>query len=517
MPLAACQPVFRLETPHNVALADKQPVAPCRKDFAGLIGILFAVLSIFTQPALADNASEVAGENEQYRALNKSIQPYSRQEIVALDVGDEHSFTLNNGSQRVIRLVSVEEHRDDVVKLIRRAEVDVTIDGKAVQLLCAPYVMPTVVDGLRILADTTSGFLRIPGRVQFSLWDATDPVVDADRLCFPLPRYRLFSHGMQAYNEVVHLGSRDGNPGGPSFYHNYGVDFAGYEGRQEVVSCVDGLVVAPGPNDRDNGDLIVREEAGFFWHYGHLDVILPNVKRGARVKKGDPVGLVGKKGASGNFAHLHVGTYLSQADLEARRSNCMLNLYPWLVTLYHRQAGGPFALARPHHVVCTGEEVRFDAANCLIGNGPALSYRWEFHDGQVVRQSRATKVFDKPGTYMAALWTEADNGSRDVDFCKVKVFTNASPESVVPTIFMTHVPAARIVVDQPVLFRCWVQGSNSRGMSISFDDGTVIEPYLSDQELEHSFKTPGIHAVTAQATIDGMPITQKQKLHVLPR
>ena len=76
-----------------------------------------------------------------------------------------------------------------------------------------------------------SGWLpALPKRVQLSLWDAADPVVDTGRFGFPIARYRLFSHGTQAYNEPVHLGARDGDPGGQTFYHDYGVDLAGYEG-----------------------------------------------------------------------------------------------------------------------------------------------------------------------------------------------------------------------------------------------------------------------------------------------
>ena len=70
--------------------------------------------------------------------------------------------------------------------------------------------MPTETGGARIQADTTSAWLAIPKRVQLSRWDAADPEVDPGRFCFPLPGYRLFSHGVQAYNEPLHLGHRDG-------------------------------------------------------------------------------------------------------------------------------------------------------------------------------------------------------------------------------------------------------------------------------------------------------------------
>lgn len=69
-----------------------------------------------------------------------------------------------------LRLVSVQEHRDSVNRLVRRADVQVEIDGRPLDLVCGPYVMPTETAGLRIQADTTSAWpKKPPKRVQLSL------------------------------------------------------------------------------------------------------------------------------------------------------------------------------------------------------------------------------------------------------------------------------------------------------------------------------------------------------------
>lgn len=138
--------------------------------------------------------------------LNKVIDKYSQQEIICLDVNEEYQFTLNDGSKRAIHLLSVEEYSDSVVGMIRKAKVKVQINGKQLDLICAPYIMPTEFGGIRIQADTTSKWLSIPKRVQFSVWDASNPIVNTEKFGFPIRNYLLFSHGMQAYNEVVHLG-----------------------------------------------------------------------------------------------------------------------------------------------------------------------------------------------------------------------------------------------------------------------------------------------------------------------
>ena len=143
-----------------------------------------------------------------------------------------------------------------------------------------------------------------------------------------------------------------------------------------------------------------------------------------------------------------------------------------------------------------------------------ISYRWILPDGEIVNGTTAEKVFDKPGVYIATLRIIDEKGREDIDFYKVKVFTASSPEAKVPTIFMTYTPTNNIVVNEPVLFRFWLQGVKGESMEVDFGDGTVVGDYVSYSEIGHKFKSPGIHVVTASSTIDGKPITQKQKVFV---
>ena len=448
------------------------------------------------------------------RSINETIRKYSQQQIVCLDVNEEYQFKLKDGSRRSIRLVSVEEHRDSVIGKIRRAQVNVEINGKLLPLTCAPYVMPTETDRIRIQADTTSGWVSIPRRAQFSIWDANDPIVRTDRFGFPIQDYLLFSHGMQSYNEVVHLGWADGCPGGVKAYHNYGIDFAGYEGREEIITCTEGQVIRL---SSESGYLfvVIRDDDGLIWEYGHFDSVPSQIRKGVRVKKGQKIGVLGKTGPSGNFAHLHLGNYLSQADLDAGRSNRRLNLYPWLVATYEQKYRRKlYAVARPHQTVSTGEKVLFDASNSISSEGGIISYRWILPDGEIVNGITAERVFDKPGVYIATLRIRDEMGREDVDFYKVKVFTESAPEDTIPTIFMTHTPTNNIVVDQPVLFRFWLQGVTGKPITVDFGDGTVIDDYVSYSEIRHKFRSPGIHIVTTSSTIEGRSITQKQKVLV---
>ena len=462
--------------------------------------------------ATAPTALPDSGEAEQVA----KTQYYSSQSFVYLDPGETYLFRLKNGTLKPLRLKSVREFKDSVIGLIRRADVRVELDRQPLDLVCAPYVMPTEARGIRIQADTTSAWLDLPKRVQFSLWDATDPIVDTRRFRFPLRNYRLFSHGTQAYDEPVHLGAGDGDPVGQRFYHDYGFDLAGYEGREEVVSAVEGKIVKFWPSQEDSCSVLVQDHNGLIWEHAHLKALAPELALDARVALGQKLGILGKTGPSGNFSHLHLGTYLTRHDLDLDRANRRLNLYPWLVTAYQAQhPKGLFAVARPHQTVLTGEKVILDGGNSLAwGVSRIIEWRWLFPDGQTVKQARAEKTFDQPGAHVATLWVKNDQGTEDVDFCQIKVFSKANPEKAMPHIFMTYTPTQDIRPDQPVTFRLWFQGKGGGPLKVDFGEGTQRADYQSYSELRHSFKTPGIYIVTAQGDAVGLPITQKQKVVV---
>jgi murein DD-endopeptidase MepM/ murein hydrolase activator NlpD len=444
--------------------------------------------------------------------LNSLVKRYSAQEIFWLDIDEEHRFRLKSGAERVIRLISIKEHRDSVVHLMRRAEIGVKIDGRPLELICEPYTMPTQTAGLRLLADTTTGWNEdmLPKQVQFSAWDAADPIVDVKRFGFPIRNYRLFSHSTQAYNEAVHLGRGDDDPTGQKFYHNYGVDMAGFERREEVVSATDGEIVRFFPSREHVSAINVQDGQGHRWNYEHLDSTFPEIVVGARVARGQRLGMMGKTGPSGNFSHLHLG-WLGPMSRH-------LNLYPWLVAAYQAEHPKPlYAIARPHHTVVTGETVRFDGSKSLAFHTKIVSWRWVFHDGQTVNGTRAEKVFDHPGAYIASLWVKDETGAEDVDFCQVKVFSKASPESGIPTIFMTYTPTEEICVNQPVLFRIWFQGRDPGRLVVDFGDATRLDDYASYSEVTHRFQTAGIHVVTAQCEVHGKSIMHKQKVVVATR
>jgi hypothetical protein len=94
------------------------------------------------------------------------------------------------------------------------------------------------------------------------------------------------------------------------------------------------------------------------------------------------------------------------------------------------------------------------------------------------------------------------------------VFSKPAAETAMPHSFMTYTPTEDVRPNQSLRFRFWLQGSGAGPIRVDFDDGTQILDYRSYAELNHSFRTPGIHVVTTQCQAAGKPIMQKLKIVV---
>ena len=108
-------------------------------------------------------------------------------------------------------------------------------------------------------------------------------------------------------------------------FTNSGNDIGGCEGLIDVVSATDGLVVSAGgmalpeysdaPFYKPHGDydyVYVIDAQGWFYRYAHLKSIDLEVQPGKRVRMGQKIGVLGKEGSSGGWAHLHF-------DIKARQ------------------------------------------------------------------------------------------------------------------------------------------------------------------------------------------------------
>ena len=427
-----------------------------------LSAIALPILGVIALAILGVARSHGALSDE---AINRLVSAYSAQRVIGLNVGESYTFQLRSGARRVIKLLAVrgasgqrdQSHAPGGGPSRNRREAA----GSGVRALYHAHGS----GGLRVLADSTSGWGNVPKAVQLSLWDAADPIVDTKRFGFPVRNYRFLSHGTQCYNEPVHLGERDGDPAGQRFCHDYGFDMAGYEGKEDVVSATEGKVALFWPDQQGPCSVVVQDTHGFYWSYAHLQSLAPGIVLGAHVDKGQKIGALGKTGPSGNFSHCHLGSYVTDSPEKrpgAANKDCRLNLYPWYVAAYQAQhPKGLLAVARPHRVALTGEKIVLDGSHSLAWGGSRIvEWRWVLPNGSIVTSNKTDTTFAKPGAYVAALWVKDNEGNEDVDFCQIKVFSKSRTEANMPHLFVSYTPDRGTSAQRsPSRFGLWFQGA----------------------------------------------------------
>lgn len=99
-------------------------------------------------------------------------------------------------------------------------------------------------------------------------------------------------------------------------YYHSGLDIGGSERQVKVFAATDALVVSAGDvvleGYRDDTPVAARydvvyllDNRGWYYRYSHLDRIHDAIRPGRVIDQGTEIGLLGKKGASGGWSHLH--------------------------------------------------------------------------------------------------------------------------------------------------------------------------------------------------------------------
>jgi len=86
----------------------------------------------------------------------------------------------------------------------------------------------------------------------------------------------------------------------------------GHEGKEDVISAVEGTVALFWP-DKQGGpsSVVIQDKHGFYRSYAHLQSLAPGIVLGAHVAKGQKIGVLGKTGPSSNTPCCHLGSYLT--------------------------------------------------------------------------------------------------------------------------------------------------------------------------------------------------------------
>jgi murein DD-endopeptidase MepM/ murein hydrolase activator NlpD len=387
--------------------------------------------------------------------------------VVDLNVGESAEVTLSDGTKARVKLIDVQETRDTVCFAVRRADVTVEVDGQRAKLVSATYQLPVSVGNVQIDCSITKGyndngtasFWGLDRDARLRLWPAGSPWIAPDSFLYPV-KQKWFASDTQMANVpgFVDGGERAGKR---RIYYPSGLDIGGSEGLVEVVAATAGLVVSAGTVvlDGHKNDTPVAprydvvyllDGRGWYYRYSHLKEIDRQIVPGRVVSKGDRIGLLGKEGGSGGWSHLHF-------EIKSRQPSGKWGTqegYAFLWEAYRRQHQPKLiAVARPHHLLWTGETVTLDAGKSWSAAGKIARYQWQFGDGSTAEGPQVKRTYDTPGRHSEVLRVTDDAGNVSYDFAVVLVADRGQPDRLVPSIHANYAPTLGLRPGDPVTFK----------------------------------------------------------------
>lgn len=448
--------------------------------------------------------------------------------VADLALGESQQVTLHDGKTVMVKLVDLQETRDPIREAVRRATVKVEVDGQSITLVSGNYRLPQPVVGVQIDCPVTRGLrenanqdvwgLTKDARVR--LWPAGSPLQKPGTFVYPA-KQRWFASMTQMANEPVYVDGGE-RPSVKRIYYHYGLDIGGAEGLVEVVAATDGLVVCsgttslPGYEDtpaRQRYDVVyLLDDQGWYYRYSHLLTIDPAIKPGATVKMGQKLGVLGKEGGSGGWSHLHF-------DITSKQPSGKWGIqegYAFLWEAYREQYQPKVqAVARPHHLVWTGEKVTLDGSRSWAAQGKIARYEWTFCDGSRASGPSVERTYDRVGTYSEVLKVVDGEGREDYDFAIVQVLDRDDPERLPPTIHAAYGPTFGIKPDDYVTFKVRTFRTTEGSETWDFGDGSPPVMVQSDGNVKplakdgyavtmHRYQKPGHYLVKVErSTRDG--------------
>jgi hypothetical protein len=491
----------------------------------GVLQIAFAVL-----------CGELHAEDQLQR-----IEPLVR--VVDLDVGESAEVTLCDGSTTTVKLLNLEEARDDVCFAVRRAEVTVEVDGKRARLVSATYNLPKTVGDVQIDCSITKGynengtpsFWGLEKDARLRLWPKGSPLLRPGTFVYPV-KQKWFATNTQMANDPVHVDGGD-QPGKRKIYYHSGLDIGGSEGLVEVVAATDALVVSVGETVLDGHkddtpvspryDVVYLQDArGWYYRYSHLKEIDEQVVPGRVISKGDRIGLLGKEGGSGGWSHLHF-------EIKSRQPSGKWGTqegYAFLWEAYQRQYQPPItAVARPHQAIWAGDNVTLDGSKSRSSAGKITSFQWRFGDGTTAEGARVERTYKKPGRYSEVLQVTDDAGNVSYDFAVVVVADPEHPERKTPSIHPNYYPTMGIEPGDEITFKVrtfntthgketWNFGDGSGEVHVQSDGNAVKLAPDGYAVTTHAYKKPGDYIVRVSRTNEhGVTAEGHLYVHVAPK
>lgn len=446
---------------------------------------------------------------------------------VDLNVGETQAVQLCDGTSATVKLLALNEFRDDVRGAVRRAEVVVEVNGERETLTAAFYRLPVLVGGIQIDCAITRGGVAsdrnpwaLDADARFRLWPEDSPFIRPETFTYPVKQL-WFATDTQMANDPTYVNG-DEAPGKTSVYYHWGLDVGGVEGKVEIVAATDGIVVSArgetlekekqGTPVKPRYDVVyIKDDRNWYYRYSHMQSIDDNVKLGERIAMGAPLGILGKEGGSGGWSHLHFD--ISAIQPSGRYG--IVEAYAFYAQSYWQQHPTSLkAVARPHQVAWTGQTVTLDGT-LSSGREPLVRYDWAFTDGSTAKGQRVQRRYEQPGTYSEILKVTDAEGRTDYDFAVVLVFNRDEPQRLPPTIHAAYWPTQDLTVGQEITFavRSYLIGATEGQEQWDFGDGTPPVTVQSDGNAvklakdgyaltTHRYTQPGHYLVRVQRTND---------------
>ncbi len=462
--------------------------------------------------------------------------------VVDLNLGESTEVTLCDGSQVTVKLVDLQEARDEVSHAVRRAEVTVEVNGQQGTLVSATYHLPQTIGGVQIDCSVTRGynengspsFWGLEKDARLRLWPAASPLVKPGTFTYPA-KQKWFATDTQMANDPVYVDGGE-RAGERKIYYHSGLDIGGSEGLVEVVAATDALVVSVGDIvlDEHKSDTPVSprydvvyllDNRGWYYRYSHLKEIDKTIFPGRVISQGDRIGLLGKEGGSGGWSHLHF-------EIKSRQPSGKWGTqegYAFLWEAYLREFKPKLiAVARPHHVIFTGDSVELDGSRSWSESGKIAKYEWQFGDGSNASTPQVQRKYDKPGRYSEVLRITDDEGNVSYDFSVVIVVDREHPERLVPSIHANFYPTRGIRPGDPVTFKvrsfntttgkeAWDFGDGSPKVEVQSDGNAVKLAPDGYAVTTHQYKQPGDYVVrVTRSNEHGVAAVGHLHVHVGP-
>jgi murein DD-endopeptidase MepM/ murein hydrolase activator NlpD len=450
-----------------------------------------------------------------------TIQPRVR--LIDLNRGQSQEVILADGTKAIVKVLDLKDTRDPIRGAVRKAEVQVEVNGEKAWLTSANYELPKTVGGVQIDCPITKSYLSSSSNqvwaldhdARLRLWPAGSPWATVP-MVYPV-RQRWFASSTQMANEPVYVDAGE-RPRNRKIYYHYGLDFGGCEGNIEVVAATAGLVVSarterlPGYEDspaKPRYDVLyLLDDQGWFYRYSHFNAIDESIRPGKTVKAGDRLGLLGKEGGSGGWSHLHVDIFCRMPN---GKWGCQ-EAYAFMWEAYQRQYQPKVvAVARPHKIAWAGDQVELDAARSWCASGRIARYEWTFTDGTKADGVQVARIYPKAGYYSEILKVTDAAGNVDYDFAIVHVHDREHPEQFPPTIHVAYSPTLGLRPNQEITFKARTFATTDGEETWDFGDGSPRVKTRSDGNvvqlakdgyavLTHRFARPGHYLVRVERT-----------------